>query len=720
MKNIYVATLLCLVVHSANAQTEKKFNDTSFLQSVEVSSIRANAKTPVAATNLSKKDIAEKNIGQDLPFILNQTPAVVVNSDAGNGIGYTGIRIRGSDASRINVTLNGIPYNDPESQGTFFVDLPDIASSAGSIQVQRGVGTSSNGAGSFGGSINISTNEMKINKSLELDNTAGSYHSFRNSLRYSSGILAKHFTIDGRVSNIRSDGYVDRASSRLQSFYGSLAWLDSNSSLRLNVFTGQEKTYQSWNGIDEMTLATNRTYNSAGTEAPGQPYNNETDNYKQTHYQLFFNQSINSHWKAGIAAFFVRGKGYYEQYKAAQELSAYSLPDYHDGSNIIKETDLIRRLWLNNFFYGNIFSVQYQDKKRNITLSGGWNQYDGRHYGEILKAEVQAAVPLNYRWYYLTAKKKDFSAYAKWTEQLTTNLSSFIDVQVRRVEYDIDGFRYNPNLLIRNQYFFLNPKAGFVYTQGSSKLYLSYGRAVKEPNRDDFEAGQTQQPKPEILQDVEIGLSDTKARYSWSVNVYFMDYKNQLVLTGKINDVGAYTRTNIPKSYRAGIELEGAVQINKWLRTNANLALSRNRITNFTEYIDDYDNGNQQTKNYHNTTIAFSPDVVAALSVNISPTDNLLLTLNSKYVSRQYLDNTAQRSRSLAGYYVQDARINYNINSTRAEELKIFVQANNIFGKKYEPNGYSFSYIYSGNLTTENYYFPMAPLNWVMGISIRL
>jgi iron complex outermembrane receptor protein len=720
MKNIIVATILCLVAYNSVAQTEKKFNDTSFLQPVEVTAIRANAKTPVAATNLSKKDIAEKNTAHDLPFILNQTPAVVVNSDAGNGIGYTGIRIRGSDASRINVTLNGIPYNDPESQGTFFVDLPDIASSAGSIQIQRGVGTSSNGAGSFGGSINISTNEMNLKKSLELDNTAGSYHSFKNSLRYNSGLLGKHFTIDGRVSNIRSDGYVDRASTRLQSFYGSLAWLDSKSSLRLNVFTGQEKTYQAWNGVDEATLATNRRYNSAGTEQPGPPYDNETDNYSQTHYQLFFNHAINSHWKAGVAAFFVRGKGYYEQYKADQEFSNYGLPDYNDGTHIIKTSDLIRRLWLDNNFYGNIFSLQYQKAKTNITIGGGWNQYDGKHYGEITRAKVQAAIPTNYRWYDLTATKKDFSLYTKWTQQLNAHWSSFADVQVRKVDYNINGFRYNPSLQVNNDYLFVNPKAGLVYTQGGSKFYFSYGRAEKEPNRDDFEASPAQQPKPEILQDVEIGLSTAKTMYSWGVNVYFMDYKNQLVLTGKINDVGAYTRTNIAKSYRAGIELEGAVKITKWLSTNANLALSKNRINNFTEYIDDYDNGNQQTKEYKNTTIAFSPDAVAALAINIAPFDNTLISLNSKFVSRQYLDNTSQRSRSLAGYYVQDARISYNIRSTKAEELKIFAQANNVFGKKYEPNGYSFSYIYGGNLTTQNYYFPMAPLNWVMGISIKL
>ena len=720
MKYFFIVAILFLATITSQAQSEKIFNDTSLLQPVEVLAIRANIKTPIAATNLSKKEIAEKNTGQDLPFMLNHTPAVTINSDAGNGIGYTGIRIRGSDASRINVTLNGIPFNDAESQGTFFVDLPDFASSASSIQIQRGVGTSSNGAGSFGGSIHISTNEINLQKSLELSNTVGSYHSFKNSLQVNSGLFAKHFIFDGRVSNIRSDGYIDRAASRLQSFYSSLAWMDSNSSLRLNVFSGKEKTYQAWYGIDEATLAFNRRYNSAGTEAPGEPYNNETDNYTQTHYQLFFNHAFNSHWKAVIAPFFVKGKGYYEQYKADQKLSNYGLPDYNDGINIIKKTDLIRRLWLNNNFYGSIFSLQFHNNRRDINFGGGWNQYDGKHYGEIIRAEVQAAIPVNYRWYNLTATKKDFSFYTKWTEQLSKHWSSFADIQFRKVDYSINGFRYNPTLTISNNYFFVNPKAGIVYTTGSTRAYLSYGRAEKEPNRDDFEASATEQPLPEILQDVEMGAGITKANYRWGVNFYFMNYKNQLVLTGKINDVGAYSRTNIPQSFRAGVEIEGAVQINKWLSTNANLSLSKSRIKNFTEFIDDYDNGNQLTKEYKNTAIAFSPSAVAFLSINIKPVENAMIAFNSKYVSRQYLDNTQHQSRSLSGYYVQDARISYQVKQTRAEDLKIFLQVNNIFNKKYEPNGYTYSYISSGDLTTENYYFPMAPANWIVGISIKL
>ena len=698
------------------AQAPVTLNDTAFLQPVEVTAIRATDKTPVAKTNLNKKEIEKQNIGQDLPFILNQIPSVVVNADAGNGIGYTGIRIRGTDATRINITLNGIPYNDAESQGTFLVNIPDIASSAGSIQVQRGVGTSTNGAGAFGGSINVSTNEVKTKKSLELNSTAGSYHSFKNTLILNSGIFGKHFTIDGRLSNIRSDGYIDRASSRLQSFYTSAAYVTATNSLRLNIFSGQEKTYQAWNGIDETTLRTNRKFNSAGTEKSGEPYSNETDNYTQTHYQLFYNHQFNAQWKANAALFLTTGIGYYEQYKADETLSDYGLPVFNNGGTPVSKTDLIRRLWLDNNFYGSIFSLQYNSSKRQLIFGGGINQYDGKHFGEIIWAKLQGAVPANYRYYYHNATKKDFSFYSKWTQQLNPHLHSFVDLQVRSVDYSINGFKNNPALKIKENYTFFNPKAGLTYVWKNMQAYISYGRAAKEPNREDFEANNAQVAIAEKLNDFEAGASYKKNNCSWGVNLFYMLYKDQLVLTGKINDVGAYTRTNIPNSYRAGIELQGNTQFAKWISASANITLSKNKVKNFTEYIDDYDNGGQQTKFYKTPDIAFSPAVISAYSINIFPAKNTELNLMGKYVGRQYLDNTSQKSRSLHEYYAQDIRINYNWE----KNVLVYLQANNVFSKKYEPNGYTFSYIYGGTQTTENYYFPMAPANWVLGVNIKL
>lgn len=717
---MFFSTLLTACAAVCLAQTEKKFNDTSYLQPVEVIAVRAGEKAPFAKTIVTKIEIEKNNLGQDLPFLLNQTPSVVVNSDAGTGVGYTGIRIRGTDASRINVTLNGIPYNDAESQGTFFVDLPDFSSTVNSIQIQRGVGTSSNGAGAFGASINLASNEINKKSFVEFNNSYGSYNTLKNTLQFGSGILGKHFTIDGRLSRISSNGYIDRATSDLKSFYVSTAYVAEKSSLRLNIFSGKEKTYQAWNGVAAYLLDSLRTHNPSGAEKPGEPYNNETDNYTQTHYQLFYNHKLNDYWKGNIAIFFTKGKGYYEQYKADKKLAEYGLPDYVNGTNTIKRTDLVRRLWLDNNFYGTIFSLQHHKNKTDVTFGGGWNGYDGKHFGEITWAKEQAAVPANYRWYDVDANKKDFSVYSKWVQQLSVTLQSFIDVQFRNINYTINGFRANPSLMRKNNYNFLNPKLGITYNKNNWQLYASYAMAKHEPNRDDFEAGITLQPKPEWLNDFEAGIETKKTNYSFGANLYYMKYKDQLILTGKINDVGAYTRTNIPHSYRAGVELQGKYIFTSWLNVAANISFSKNKIKNYTEYLDDYDNGGQKTNFYASTDIAFSPNTVGGASVNFTPIKNAEINLVSKYVARQYLDNTTQLSRSLNPYYTQDVRLSYVVENKLFKSVTFITQLNNIFSKKYEPNGYSFSYIYGGTVTTENFYFPMAPFNAMVGINVKL
>ena len=719
MKKLFLCTLLCTGSIVLFAQKTARFNDTAYLQPVEVKAVTAGDKAPFAKTNITKKELAKNNLGQDLPFLLNQTPSVVVNSDAGNGVGYTGIRIRGTDAARINVTLNGIPYNDAESQGTFFVDLPDISSSANSIQIQRGVGTSSNGAGAFGGTINVSTNDINTKFYAATNNSYGSFNTWKNNIQFGSGILGKHFTIDGRVSRISSDGYIDRAKTNLKSFFLSTAYLSEKSSLRLNVFSGHEKTYQAWNGVAEYLLDTARTYNPSGTEKPGTPYDNEVDDYTQTHYQLFYNHKFNNYWKGNVAVFLTRGKGFYEQYKANKKLADYGLANYFDGTNTITRTDLVRRLWLDNYFYGTVFSLQYQKNKTQFIVGGGYNSYDGKHYGTIKWAAVQAAVPQNYRWYNLTAYKKDFSIYSKLIQQFSTHWQGFVDLQFRNIDYRIHGFRDNPTLEAKENYSFLNPKVGITYSNKNWQAFLSYALAGKEPNRDDFEAGATSLPKPEKLSDIELGVEKKSTTYSFGANIYYMSYQNQLVVTGKINDVGAYTRTNITKSYRAGIELQGKAKITNWVNVAANITFSENKIKNFTEYLDDYDNGGQQTKFYNKTDIAFSPSVIAAGSINFIPVKNAEISLLSKYVGRQYLDNTSQKSRSLNPYYLQDVQLSYILKSKVFKETNLILQLNNIFDKKYEPNGYSFSYIYGGDLTTENYYFPMAGFNFMIGLNLK-
>jgi iron complex outermembrane receptor protein len=720
MKKIIFTTLFLNVYFFAIAQdTTRRLSDTLMLENIEITSIRAEDRAPFTKTNISKKEIEKVNLGQDLPFILNQSPSVVVNSDAGNGIGYTGIRIRGSDASRVNVTLNGIPYNDAESQGTFFVDLPDIVSSVNSIQLQRGVGTSSNGAGAFGATINLSTNEVNKKKYAEINNSYGSFNTWKNTIKLGTGLIGNHFTLDGRVSKISSDGFIDRATSNLESFFASAAYINKNSSLRFNILSGKEKTYQAWYGVPESYLDSNRTYNPAGTEKQGSPYDNETDNYTQTHYQLFYNRKINTHLSFNTAIFLTRGKGYYEEYRADEPFADYGLPDYVNGADTFTSTDLIRRLWLDNYFYGGIFSLQFQKNKKHFTFGGGWDEYDGKHYDIVTWAA--RGFPGNYKYSDLPATKNDFNIYAKLLQTFGGGFSGFADLQGRFVNYKIKGFEDNPKININKNYSFLNPKVGVSFNKNNYQVYLSYSVGAKEPNRDDFEAGLNQVPKPEILYDWELGAEKNYNDYSYGITFYYMDYHNQLVSTGKINDVGAYTRTNAPSSYRMGIELQASARPAEWINASGNISFSKNKIKNFTEYIDDYDNGGQKIFQYHNTNIAFSPGIVASASLNFIPVVNSEISLQSKYVSRQFLDNTSHASRSIDPYYVQNLKLSYTINSKRVfKDVDFIFQVNNLFNKKYEPNGYTYNYYYGGELTVENYYFPMAGINFLAGINIKL
>ncbi|RYY29552.1 MAG: TonB-dependent receptor [Chitinophagaceae bacterium] len=688
------------------------------MQPVEVRALRAGDKAPFTKTNISKAEVEKLNIGQDIPFILNQTPSVVVNSDAGNGVGYTGIRIRGSDATRINMTINGIPYNDAESQGLFFVNLPDFASSINSVQIQRGVGTSSNGAGAFGASMNFSTSEVNTNGYAEINNSAGSFNTWKHTVKAGSGLIADHFTFDARLSRLSSEGFVDRASSDLSSFYLSGAYLTKKSSLRLNVFSGKEKTYQAWNGIPENMLETNRRFNSSGTEKPGDPYDNETDNYQQDHFQLLFNHQLNSKVSFNTALFLSNGKGYYENYRAGEAYANYGLPDFVTANDTVPETDLVRQLWLDNSYYGQVFSVQYKDTRSALTIGGGWNRYDGNHFGDVIWAT--AGFPAKYRWYDLNAYKTDVNGYAKYQRTVLPGLDLFADLQYRRILYDLGGFRNNPKLHIRNTYNFINPKAGISYSRNNYLFYASYATGNKEPNRDDFEAGLAEQPRPERLHDFELGVERKTERYSWSAVLYYMLYKNQLVQTGKINDVGVQTRTNIPDSYRMGVELQGRLLLTEWMNISGNLTLSRNRIKNFTEFIDDYDAGGQKVIDHGETDISFSPAVTGFGALNLSPIKNMEINLFSKYVSRQFLDNTSDKARSIDDYFVQDIRASYSLKGWLARDISLSAQVFNLFDRRYESNGYTFSYFYDGALTTENYYYPMAGINFMVGLNIKL
>jgi iron complex outermembrane recepter protein len=714
MKRIAVPIISSILFGQAAAQQDTTFKDSFYvLTPVEVRAVRAGEHAPFTKTNLGRKDIAKMNLAQDIPFLLNQTPSVVVNSDAGNGIGYTGIRIRGTDATRINVTLNGIPYNDAESQGTFFVDLPDFSSSTGSIQVQRGVGTSSNGTGAFGGSINISTNELNRSAYAEVNNSYGSFDTWKNTVRAGTGLLGEHFTTDIRLSNITSNGYIDRARSDLQSYYLSSAYTDDKQSVRLNIFSGKEKTYQAWYGVSEADLlAGQRTINYAGTEKPGEPYENETDNYKQDHYQLFFNRQLNSKLSFNAAFFLTKGEGYYEQYKADEEYAKY-------GLSLPGNADFVRQLWLDNDFYGGIFSLQLITPRSQATLGGALTLYDGKHFGEITWASNGLPAP-SHRWYDHHSDKNDLTVYIKENYRIRDHWNLFADIQYRHVDYTINGFRDHPDIHVNSSFNFFNPKAGISYSRNGWKGYFSYALAHKEPNRDDFEAGITQQPRAEQLHDLELGIEHSLKSFQWAATLFYMRYRDQLILTGKINDVGAYTRINIPESYRAGIELQAGARLTDWLGASGNLAFSTNKVKNFAEFIDDYDNGGQKMNFYGTSDIAYSPAIVGAATIEIKPLKNLELGLVSKYVGDQYLDNTGNKNRQLDAFYVQDARLIYRIGTNWVKEILLIGQVNNLFSRKYEPNGYTFSYIYGGSQVTENYYFPMAGRNFMVALNVKL
>ena len=707
-------------IDSARLQTDSIRN----LPPLEVRSVRASENSPFAISNLNKAAIEKVNFGQDLPFLLQNTPSVVVNSDAGTGVGYTGIRIRGTDGTRINVTLNGIPYNDAESMITYFVDLPDFGSSLNSVQIQRGVGTSTNGAGAFGATINLATNDYHPEKYLSLQSSAGSFNTFKNTLQLGTGLLNNHFTIDGRLSNISSDGYMDRAKSNLKSFYVSTTYWGDQSSLRLNVFSGWEKTYQAWYGVPEELLATNRTYNPAGMEKMDAPYNNQTDNYQQTHYQLFYNKTINSKLSWNTAIFLTRGKGYYEEYKGGVLLSDYVVNAPTNSINATRTNpytiiDLVRRKWLDNNFYGQIASLVYEEGKNKYTLGGAWNTYDGLHYGRLPYLSSLGISP-NFNYYFNNAIKKDVNTYFKWNHQFSEAFSSFVDVQYRNVGHNMYGFDHNAALIVKRNFDFINPKAGLFYKTKNTQYYASIALAHKEPNRDDFEAATNEQPKQEVLTDLELGFKNKHSNFEWGANLYLMSYKDQLVLTGKINDVGAYTRTNVPKSSRIGIELEESWKINSFFTSSSNLTFSQNKIEAFTEYLDDYDQGGQLAIVHKNTAIALSPNLTANHSLLVKLNNQWNLNFTSKYVSKQYLDNTQNEARTLKAYFLQDISTSYTLFNKQKWNASINLYANNIFNKLYEPNGYTFSYIYEGATTTSNNYFPMAGSNFWLSLKINL
>ena len=728
--------------------TEKK----NLLQEVVVQATRAGEKSPFTYTNLDEEAIERRNAGQDIPYLLDVTPSVVVNSDAGAGIGYTGMRIRGTDPTRINVTINGIPLNDPESQGVFWVNLPDFASSTSDVQIQRGVGTSTNGAGAFGATINLNTGKLNMEPYTELAGSVGSFGTWKSTASFGTGVLNKRvtgneqpttgFTLDGRLSKISSDGYIDRAAADMEAYYVSGAYIGKKSSLRANVFSGHEVTYQAWNGVpaqwvDDEKL---RTYNISGTDYFQEledPHDNEVDDYTQTHFQLLFSQELNKNWYLNLNGHYTRGYGFFEQYKIGENL----ISDYGLGvcDTCISDTDLIRRRWLDNDFYGGVWSLNYSSNSQQFqnTIGGAYNEYKGDHFGEIIWAENMPGLRQNERYYFGVGDKSDFNIYNKTLYGFSTSLYGFIDLQYRQVGYSITGT--DNDLRETNKklaYHFFNPKVGVTYEMDrKASFYGSFAVAHREPNRSDFtDAVSGVEPKPERLLNTELGVHLKNEKGAFNANIYHMYYKDQLAITGNINDVGAPVRVNIPESYRIGLELAGNIILNDKINIDANATFSKNKIKNFTEYIDNWDTWGQDIVYHGVTDLAFSPELIAFARFNYNLCKGLNIAFSGKHVSEQFIDNTSNKNTVLEAYTIGDFQLQYELKPLFAESISFNLLVNNVFDKKYAANAWTYRYIsesYDGrnddpytrsegngvyNLTG---YFPQAGSHLLMSMTVR-
>lgn len=720
-KRSLLLTTYCLLPTALFAQQQDSLNvKNQALDEVLITNIRATGKTPVTFSNLSKEELKSRNLGQDIPTLMNFLPSVVMTSDAGNGIGYSGIRVRGSDATRVNVTINGIPYNDSESHGTFWVNMPDLVSSVENIQLQRGVGTSTNGTGAFGASLNLLTDGITDKAYGEIANSFGSYNTRRHNVKFSTGKISDNFELAGRLSNINSDGYIDRGWVDMKSYFLQGAYADEKRLIKAVVFGGDQKTYQAWNGLEDLDkLRNERTYNVSGEmyDTNGNFlgfYKNETDNYKQDHYQLHWNEKISGAWSTNLAFHYTKGKGYYENYRNNNRLSDYGIEPVEINGELITRTNVIRQKWLDNDFYGTVFSANYKNNGWNVILGGGWNKYEGDHFGYITWAR-EAVIESPHRYYFDTAIKTDFNFYGKANYQLNTQWNVFADLQYRTVSYKADGQETG---MVDDTFGFFNPKAGVTFSVNeNNNLYFSYARANREPNRDDYENGN---PKPETLNDFELGWRFSQEKIKLNVNAYYMRYQDQLVLTGALNDVGAPVRENSGDSYRLGIEADAVILLSeKWI-LRPNIALSQNKN------IDYFAERNGELRDLGNTDIAFSPSVVAGNIITFLPVENFQISFLSKYVGEQYMSNLDLKSSKLDSYFVNDLNISYEWKTKKVfESVTLSALVNNIFNEKYISNGYFYSYDDDWSdpnaVTTIDGtgYYPQATTNFLIGLNLR-
>jgi iron complex outermembrane receptor protein len=704
-----------------------------------VTATRANERTATTYQNVSREQLQARNFGQDLPYLLDQTPSVVTTSDAGTGVGYTALRIRGTDGTRINVTLNGVPVNEAESHGVFFVDLPDLASSIQSIQVQRGAGPSTNGAGAFGASLNVETLGLRPKAYAEINNSAGSFGTWKSTIAAGTGLINGHFTLDARASRVQSEGYIDRGWSRLKSLYLAGTYSDEKTLLRALVITGYETTYQAWYGLADSLLTKNRRYNEAGTDA-GQhlpAYKNQTDNYQQDYYQFLISRQLAPNLNLSVTPFWTRGGGYYEEYKANQDFAKYGIsgpvyqPAAGGGFDTLTTTDVIRRRWLKTDLYGATYALQLRPTAGGLlseaTLGGAVVGYRGQHYDELTWAQRGNNIPETGTPYASepNAHKLDVNTYLRATVSLSEKLSAFGDVQFRHVAYELFAPDGSPNGGKSQQtinFNFLNPKGGLTYQLAPTvAAYASYALAQREPTRTDYtDTPAERRPTSEKLHNVEVGLRRTTGAFQWSANYYLMLYRDQLVLSGHLDDVGNPIHTNVRDSYRTGIELQAAALLAKGLTFSPTATISRNKINNYTDYLSD-ENYVEHGTEYKQTDISFSPALTFAYTLEYELLPGLRLATLARYASRQYLDNTATDSRSIPSYYVQDVRARYLWHPEKLgfREIELAAVLNNVFGATYVNNGYTYGYVYGGQSYYQNYYYPQARQNFLASVNLR-
>jgi iron complex outermembrane receptor protein len=694
---------------------------------IMISASVAKNKTPMAYNNLTGEEISKRNMGQDIPYLLQLTPSFVATSDAGGGVGYTNFRIRGTDMNRINVGINGIPLNDAESHGTWFVDQPDLASSLENVQVQRGAGTSTNGAAAFGATINLQTSTFNPDAYSEYSTAFGTFNTFKNTVLAGTGLIDGKFTVDARLSKVSSDGYIDRASADLKSFFVSSGYYAENTVLKAIIFSGYENTYHAWNGVPSEMLETNRTYNPSGeyTDENGKInyYENQVDDFQQDHFQLHFSHSFNPNFNINASLHYTHGAGYYENYKEDEDLADYQIPAISVGDEIIETSDLVNRKWLDNDFYGMIYSLNYKKGKTDFIFGGGTSIYDGDHFGKVIWAQFLGNAKPDHDWYNSNGLKKDFNVFAKYNYSLTGKLNLYADLQYRHINYRIDGIDDDlRDITQEHEFNFFNPKFGAFYQVAQNQeLYLSLAVANREPNRDNYvDADPTgKQPTYETLHDWEFGYNFRSSTLSFSANYYFMNYKNQLVLTGEINDVGAPIMVNVNGSFRTGLELQAGVKIAPKIQWNGNTTFSINKVKDFIEYVDNWDTWGQEATDLGTTDLAFSPNFIGNSRFVFSPVNNLDISFVSSFVGKQFIDNTSNDDRILDSYFVNNLNADYSFNTKLFEKITLRLMVNNLFNEKYESNAWVYSYIYEGQRTKMDGYFPQAGTNFMFGVDFR-